>query len=770
MSDWEDDIYDDEDEELSFEEDEQIEEDSDYTAEPDQSNHDKPNDNSNSQRIDSQELYFRGKEQKDDEKYSDAMVTFSEVINLQLNPDLSNDIFIFKAIKQSIKICQLSGNYSKIPSLIEQLFSQFNRVDRNYGDSSLSKVLFRFEPTTNIPNPILESIYQKFLEFLKQIDDRTTNESRTYLRVNLYMSNLFILEKEYDKAHDILTSLERMVLGSSDDIKSVFLFDVLAAEMTIASEHKFNLHELTRLSKLSSSAITAIPQSRIVGTVKECLGIVCMYSQDYQSANIYFQDSFKAFNECGDPRRVEVLIKLIISNLLSESEINPFRSSDFQGLLQNKNIAIMMQLFNVVQNIKIDQYSKMLHTHDFLSLQANNPFLSHFLPGITEIIRVKFILEYLRVFSRLKLKGFCEKLCISEANLEQLLLRLLNKGKLGNVRLDLVNGLIINEVTAYPNFKTELRPRSLVRNLLRYEKSQYNFTDLKSEAQVLEAKVHHAGESFYPNSSPFELSLHSTDDSISVDQYDKTNDQSSLGNEKSSATADLSSGKFFLVGHMSEKERALKLNRMFYDICVPESFIERVLPLSDLFIVPLCDRKKGFQAKNELMSTLVSYLEYLKVSIPEQRPQEINHTVHLKRVKNQNESQSPIGHILGLSSNNTDKHVPDILKEGMVKKLSPINDKAKNLNSNPIDLSSEQIRINEDSSLFDSIDFLNNCRNGSMLQFKRGLGVILFDHTQNSSDLNRIGFVHRSMLHSDSTSRMGTDSGESGVSNYDSDS
>ena len=92
---------------------------------------------------------------------------------------------------------------------------------------------------------------------------------------------------------------------------------------------------------------SAIPHPRILGVIKECGGkmwmgeregqsprpstviidLVCVTGQWNRASEDFF-DSFKNYDEAGSPQRIQVLKYLVLANMLTGSEVNPFDSQE----------------------------------------------------------------------------------------------------------------------------------------------------------------------------------------------------------------------------------------------------------------------------------------------------------------------------------------------------------------------------------------------------------------------------------------------------------
>lgn len=94
MSDWEDDIYDDEnEEEFSFEEDDSDNEIEDDTQAELTTGNEVNNNDTNGQGtelLDIESLYFKGKVFKEDENYTDALNSFNRLVNLRQDRSINS--------------------------------------------------------------------------------------------------------------------------------------------------------------------------------------------------------------------------------------------------------------------------------------------------------------------------------------------------------------------------------------------------------------------------------------------------------------------------------------------------------------------------------------------------------------------------------------------------------------------------------------------------------------------------------------------------------
>jgi COP9 signalosome complex subunit 2 len=74
---------------------------------------------------------------------------------------------------------------------------------------------------------------------------------------------------------------------------------------------------------------SAIPHPRIVGIIKECGGKMWMGERQWDRASQDFFESFSKYDEAAlTSERIQVLKYLVLANMLTGSEVNPFDSQE----------------------------------------------------------------------------------------------------------------------------------------------------------------------------------------------------------------------------------------------------------------------------------------------------------------------------------------------------------------------------------------------------------------------------------------------------------
>lgn len=140
--------------------------------------------------------------------------------------------------------------------------------------------------------------------------------------------------------------------GTDDLKKGTQLLEIYALEIQMHSETK-NTKQLMHLYEKALQVKSAIPHPRIMGIIRECGGKMHMSDGKFDNALTDFYEAFKNYDEAGNVRRIQCLKYLVLANMLSGSDINPFDSPEAKPYMTNPEIVAMTSL--------VDAYTKKVH-------------------------------------------------------------------------------------------------------------------------------------------------------------------------------------------------------------------------------------------------------------------------------------------------------------------------------------------------------------------------------------------------------------------------
>jgi COP9 signalosome complex subunit 2 len=93
---------------------------------------------------------------------------------------------------------------------------------------------------------------------------------------------------------------------------------------------------------------------------QECGGKMHLAEENWASSYECFFEAFKNYDEAGSPRRVNCLKMLVISNMLSKSDIDPFAAQESKPYKEHGEIKAMTSLVVAYQGNDIHGFEKIL--------------------------------------------------------------------------------------------------------------------------------------------------------------------------------------------------------------------------------------------------------------------------------------------------------------------------------------------------------------------------------------------------------------------------
>jgi COP9 signalosome complex subunit 2 len=103
------------------------------------------------------------------------------------------------------------------------------------------------------------------------------------------------------------------------------LLEVYALQIQMYSDQK-DTKKLRDLYQKARRVQGDVPHPRTLGVILECGGKMHMQEREWQDAASAFFQSFKNYDEAGEPRRLQSLKYLVLSAMLHQSKVDPFDS------------------------------------------------------------------------------------------------------------------------------------------------------------------------------------------------------------------------------------------------------------------------------------------------------------------------------------------------------------------------------------------------------------------------------------------------------------
>ena len=196
---------------------------------------------------------------------------------------------------------------------------------------------------------------------------------------------------------------------------------------------------------------SGVPHPRTVAIIQECGGKMYMREKEYEAANLAFFQSFKSYDESGDPRRLVILKYLVLASILHQSKIDPFHSQEAKPYKKEPSIVAMTNLIQAFRDDDIASFEKILKVER--NVIMDDPFIIDHIQDILLTIRTQVLLKIISPYSRISMSYIGEELNnISVEEVESLLVSLLLEGKVYGY-IDQVKGLFIHQSTSTSRYQ-----------------------------------------------------------------------------------------------------------------------------------------------------------------------------------------------------------------------------------------------------------------------------------------------------------------------------
>ncbi|KAI9796062.1 MAG: hypothetical protein M1835_004728 [Candelina submexicana] len=386
--------------------------------------------------VDIENKYYNAKQLKADNP-EDAITEFLGVPALEQE----KGDWGFKGLKQAIKLEFKLKQYDKAVEHYRELLTYVkSAVTRNYSEKSISNILDNIEKGSED-----ESAFQCMEEFYSQTLDsfQSTNNERLWLKTNIKLARLWLDRKDYGrlakKVRDLHKACQRED-GTDDPGKGTYSLEIYALEIQMYAETRNN-KRLKALYQRALKVRSAVPHPKIMGIIRECGGKMHMSEENWKEAQSDFFESFRNYDEAGSLQRIQVLKYVVLTTMLTKSDINPFDSQETKPYKNDPRIAAMTDLVDAYQRDDIHKYESILQNNqDVLA----DPFIAENMDEVTRNMRTKAVLKLIAPYTRFELALVAKQLKISVAEVQEIVAFLIVDNKVKG-KINLVNGTVALE-------------------------------------------------------------------------------------------------------------------------------------------------------------------------------------------------------------------------------------------------------------------------------------------------------------------------------------
>ncbi|KAJ8653466.1 hypothetical protein O0I10_010902 [Lichtheimia ornata] len=371
--------------------------------------------------------YYNAKARKEDDPEG-AITEFQGVVDAE---EEKGD-WGFKSLKQMAKISFHLHKHQDTLRYYKQLLTYTkSAVTRNYSEKSINNILDYVSTADDMA--FVEQFYQVSLEALSEMKNE-----RLWVKTNLKLAKLWLDRKEYGRLTKILRELRAACEtedGTDHQRKGTHLLEVLALEIQMYTETKNN-KKLKELYHQCMGVKSAIPHPRIMGVIRECGGKMHMREKEWDNAQTDFFESFKNYDEAGSPQRIQVLKYLVLANMLTDSQINPFDSQETKPYKNDREIVAMTNLVSAYQRKDIGEFERILKVNR-QSIMGDS-FIRDYIDDVLRNIRTLVLVKLIKPYTRVELSFIAKRLNITVEEVEELAVGLILDKKISG-QIDQVN-------------------------------------------------------------------------------------------------------------------------------------------------------------------------------------------------------------------------------------------------------------------------------------------------------------------------------------------
>ncbi|KAF8921849.1 PCI domain-containing protein [Mucidula mucida] len=372
---------------------------------------------------DVENMYYKAKGKKE-ESPEQALKEFRAIVE----QETEKGDWGFKALKQSTKLLFLT---LRRPAEALETYTQLlsytkSAVTRNYSEKTINGILDYVGGGKG--GPVEVDVLEKFYQATKTALVDAKNE-RLSAKTNLKLAKLWLDRKEYSRLSKLIRDLHIATSGGDGDDQSqkgTQLLEIYALEIQMYNETR-NFKKLKEIYNATNDVRSAIPHPRIMGVIKECGGKMWMGERQWNRASEDFFESFRNYDEAGSPQRIQVLKYLVLANMLTGSEVNPFDSQETKPYKNDPEIKAMTDLVDAYQRREVHAAEKILK--DNRATIMDDSFIKSYIGELLRSLRTQYLIDLIKPYSRLELGFLAKQLNVDIQEVEEILIGLILEGK-----------------------------------------------------------------------------------------------------------------------------------------------------------------------------------------------------------------------------------------------------------------------------------------------------------------------------------------------------
>ena len=362
----------------------------------------------------------------------------------------------FQALYEVTLIYFKLGQYDNQLTYLRKLLNFLPEVTRNERQKAIENILRAMSSgsggggsgsgnNNNDSSPesqrVLVDTYRLSLEVLENlnIDARLTFSTKKSL------GQIFLQMADINNVEVIVSELRQSCKDpktGQDDLRNraEWLLETTALELQLCAltKDKRRRQKLHQQTKLLSHAIV---DPTTMGIIHEDCGKMLMGEKKWTEAYQEFFSGFSRHSETANPRARECLKYVVLANMLSLSNINPFSTKEASAYQDAPVIQAMIQLREAYTKNNAKKFEKVLR--DPKTNLLSDPFLAEYVDDLLQKTRQQILRDFVKPYRRVRLDAIAEELNVPSSDVEPILVKSILDGTLTDSKIDQGSGVLV---------------------------------------------------------------------------------------------------------------------------------------------------------------------------------------------------------------------------------------------------------------------------------------------------------------------------------------
>ncbi|CAI5742378.1 unnamed protein product [Hyaloperonospora brassicae] len=347
----------------------------------------------------------------------------------------------FQALEHVVKICARRCEWDAMLQHYEQMLEHLAFVTRNESTESISSILDIVSHAVGSEQKAsaryTSRMYELTLEKLKDV-----NNDRLWFSMNAKLGKLYLDLQDFDQLQTLLQQLYGYCQtsdGVQDHAKATSLLEVYALEIQLCVATK-NSARMRAIYPKTLDLDAAVADPRVMGFIREEGGKMYLEEKEWTLAYNEFFEGFRNYQEAGNSRATQCLKYVVLANMLTSSNINPFDSREAKVYQDVEEVGAMLLLRSAYEANDIVQFEKILKNPSYKLL--SDPVMNRCLNPLLRNIRCQAMKTIVRPYQTIRVDSLSKRMNITTEDVEDIAVALIQNCEL-DAKVDQSRGLLV---------------------------------------------------------------------------------------------------------------------------------------------------------------------------------------------------------------------------------------------------------------------------------------------------------------------------------------